>query len=328
MIFENLPTTPTSEELLDKAFSRAARAGRAKQGVEAQESMLQTSSNILGDNLHNVVTAWPDFESVDPFYYELADAVLQREFDDNRGVDALRQHLSEISWASNKTHDLGREYIGKLPWGDTDAARKIRKQGFARMGSVMDQIEEDLDAVGRARDALKGLPEIDPDDPTVVVAGYPNVGKSSFANAVSSAKIETAEYPFTTKGVQVGHFEADRVRWQIVDTPGLLDRPADERNGIEDQAVSALAHAADVILFFLDASGTCGYPLDSQRALRAEVADQFDDVPLVTVCNKADLSTDVEADCYMSVEDGEGVQETLDAAVEAVGYEPELPHEQ
>jgi nucleolar GTP-binding protein len=30
----------------------------------------------------------------------------------------------------------------------------------------------------------------------------------------------------------------------------------------------------------------------------------------------------------MSVEDGEGVQETLDAAVEAVGYEPELPHEQ
>jgi len=328
MIFENLPTTPTSEELLDKAFSRAARAGRAKGGYEAQESMLQTSSNILGDNLRNVVTAWPDFDTVDPFYYELADAVLRREFDDDRGVDALRQHLSEISWAASKTHDLGREYIGKLPRGDTDSMRTVRKQGFARMGSVMDQIEEDLDAVGRARDALKGLPEIDPDDPTIVVAGYPNVGKSSFVNAVSTAKIETAEYPFTTKGIEVGHLDVERVRWQIVDTPGLLDRPADERNEIENQAVSALAHAGDVILFFLDASETCGYMLDDQRALRAEVAAEFGDVPLVTVCNKADLSEDVAADCYMSVENGEGVQATLDAAVEAVGYEPTLPHEE
>ncbi|WP_232700393.1 NOG1 family protein [Halobacterium wangiae] len=327
MIFENLPTTPTSEELLDKAFSRAARSGRAKGGREAQESMLQTSSNILGDNLHNVVTEWPDFDQVDPFYYELADAILRKEFDSDSGVDRLRQHLSEISWAASKTHDLGREYMGKLPH-DTDGARKIRKQAFARMGSVMNQIADDLEAVGRARDALKNLPTIEPDDPTVVVAGYPNVGKSSFANEVSSAKIETAEYPFTTKGIRVGHFEHDRVRWQLVDTPGLLDRPADERNEIENQAVSALAHAGDVILFFLDPSGTCGYPLEDQRALRAEVAAQFPDVPLVTVCNKIDLSDEVEADCYMSVETGEGVAEALEAAVEAVGYEPRLPFEE
>ena len=76
MEFESLPTTPTAEELVDQAFSRAARAGRAKQGVEAQESMLQTASNVLSDNLANVVRAWPDFDVVDPFYRELAEAVL------------------------------------------------------------------------------------------------------------------------------------------------------------------------------------------------------------------------------------------------------------
>ena len=328
MIFENLPTTPTSEELLDKAFSRAARAGRAKQGVEAQESMLQTSSNILGDNLHNVVTSWPDFDDVDDFYYDLADAVLRKELHEDGGVDAVRQHLSELSWASRKTHDLGREYMGKLPRGDTDAARKIRKQGFARMGSVMDQVADDLAAVGAARDALRVLPDIRPDEPTVVVAGYPNVGKSSFVNTVTNARNETAEYPFTTKSIRVGHFERERVRWQIVDTPGLLDRPADERNDIEGQAVSALTHLADVILFFVDASATCGYPLSDQRALRAEVAEEFSDTPLVTVCNKADLSRDAETDCYMSVETGENVEETLDEAVEAAGYEHKLPFEE
>mgnify|MGYP000008005699 CR=1 FL=1 len=44
--FEQLPTTPRSEELIDKAFSRAARAGRAKSGVEAQRSMLQTAETV------------------------------------------------------------------------------------------------------------------------------------------------------------------------------------------------------------------------------------------------------------------------------------------
>ncbi len=48
---------------------------------------------------------------------------------------------------------------------------------------------------------------------------------------------------------------------------------------------------------------------------------------VLTVCNKSDLSTDVDADAYMSVESGENVEGVLDAAVEAVGYEPELPFE-
>ncbi|MFB6094306.1 MAG: NOG1 family protein [Halanaeroarchaeum sp.] len=326
MIFEGLPTTPTSEELLDQAFSRAARAGRAKSGVEAQESMLQTASNVLSDNLENVVTAWPDFETVDPFYYELADAIAD--------VDDLRQHLSQVHWASRKTHDLGREYAGRLPSGDTEAAIAVRKQGFARMGSVLNQIEDDLAAIAAARDDLKTLPEVDPDAPTVVVAGYPNVGKTAFVNAVTNARNETAAYPFTTKGVRIGHVERDHVRYQLLDTPGLLDRPAEERNEIESQAVSALTHAADAVLYLYDASETCGYDLAAQRALQAELADRFD-VPLLTVCNKADLSTAVEADLTMTVPDhadGEGTgddpEAILDAVVDALEYEPDLPFEE
>ena len=99
MIFEGLPTTPRSEELVDKAFSRAARAGRAKHGHDAQESMLRTAGNVLSDNLENVVVSWPDFGfDVDPFYYELADAIVD--------VDRLRQALSQVMWASRQIEDL------------------------------------------------------------------------------------------------------------------------------------------------------------------------------------------------------------------------------
>ncbi|QLG28035.1 NOG1 family protein [Halorarum halophilum] len=317
MIFENLPTTPRAEELVDKAFSRAARAGRAKGGIEAQESMLRTAGNILSDNLENVSNDWPDFEyEVDPFYYELADAVVN--------VDDLRQSLSEVNWASNQIAELRSEYASKIRKSNVDTARKHRKQAFARMADIVDEISDDLLAVGEARDALKGLPDIRPDEPAIVVAGYPNVGKSSFVNEVTRASNEIASYPFTTKAVQIGHFERDRIRYQIIDTPGLLDRPAHERNDIERQAVSALTHLADAVLFVVDASGDCGYPLDDQLALLEEVEATFD-APVLLVCNKSDRSRDVDADAYMSVTEDENVDEVLDMAVEAVGFEPDLP---
>jgi len=331
MIFEDLPTVPRSEELIDQAFSRAARAGRAKSGYEAQQSMLRTASNVLSDNLEHAVAAWPDFEAVDPFYRELADAIVRRELPDaaegdDQGVDILRKSLSEIAWASRKTHELGREYQGRLP-GDPDGARKLRKQGFARMADVVREVEGDLERVGAARDALKTLPEIRADEPTIVVAGYPNVGKSSFVNAVTSADNETAEYPFTTRGVHLGHLERDHVRYQLVDTPGLLDRPADERNDIEAQAVSALSHLADAVLVVVDPSGYAGYPTDVQLELR-DALDAGFEAPVLTVANKADLDGEVEADHHMSVTEGEGVEAVVDAAVAAVDHEPTLPFEE
>jgi len=315
--FEDLPVMLTADELVDKAFSRAARAGRAKSGVDAQQSMLQTAANIVSDNLENVVTGWPDFDDIDPFYRELADATV--------GVDGMRQSLNELGWASRKATDIREEYQRRLA-GDADTARKLRKQAFARLADVVEEIEDDIQALSDAKNSLRDLPDIRPDEPTIVVAGYPNVGKSTFVNSLTRASNEIASYPFTTTEIHVGHVESDRIRYQLVDTPGLLDRPADERNEIESQAVSALAHAADAVLVVLDASGECGYPVDVQLTLLADLRERFE-VPVLSVCNKADRSRAVEADHYMSVTEGENVDSVLEAAVEAIGYEPEIPFE-
>ena len=321
MIFEGLPTTPRSAELVDKAFSRASRAGRAKHGHDAQESMLRTAGNVLSDNLENVVVSWPDFGfDVDPFYYELADAIVD--------VDRLRQALSQVMWASRQIESLRDEYTTKVRNANLETARKHRKQAFARMADVMEQIEADLRYVGDARDALRDLPDVRPDEPAIVVAGYPNVGKSSFVNRVTRASNEIAEYPFTTRGVALGHVERDHLRYQIVDTPGLLDRPDAERNDIERQAVSALTHLADVVLVVVDPSGDCGYPLDVQLELREEVRDRFDaSTPVITVANKHDRfdAVDADVDATMSVTEDEHVDAVLELAVDAAAYEPPLP---
>jgi nucleolar GTP-binding protein len=316
--FEQLPTTPRSEELLDKAFSRASRAGRAKSGTDAQQSMLLTAANIISDNLANVVSDWPDFDRLDPFYYELADALVD--------ADALRQHLNELSWASSKATEIRHEYESRLS-GDRETAIKFRKQAFARIADVVEEVEDDLLAVGDARERLRNLPDIRPDEPTIVVAGYPNVGKSSFVNTVTRASNEEASYPFTTTDIQIGHVEADHIKYQLVDTPGLLDRPPEDRNDSESQAVSALEHAGDAVMVVLDPSGDCGYPMDVQLQLRADIVDRFD-VPVVTVANKRDRfegAPPADADHVMSVANGEHVDTVLDAVIEAVDYEPGLP---
>ncbi len=335
--FEQLPTTPLADELVDKAFSRGARAGRAKSGIDAQHSMLQTAANIISDNLENVVTAWPDFDHLHPFYRNLADAVV--------GVDSLRKNLNEINWASTKATDLRKEYESRLYKSDLETATKLRKQAYARLADVVEEIADDLEALMDAREALRVLPDIRPDHPTIVVAGYPNVGKSSFVNAVTRASNREASYPFTTTQVHVGHVEHKHMNHQLVDTPGLLDRPPEERNEVESQAINALEHAADAVLVILDPSLDCGYPLDMQRALRDDIEARFD-VPVISIYNKIDrldpeereklvaeeqervagteLTFDPETN-LMSVTEDENVQTVLDRALDAVGYEPELP---
>jgi nucleolar GTP-binding protein len=56
-----------------------------------------------------------------------------------------------------------------------------------------------------------------------MLTGYPNVGKSSFINSVSKANVEAEPYPFTTKALYVGHSEYKTTRFQIIDSPGVLD---------------------------------------------------------------------------------------------------------
>ena len=77
------------------------------------------------------------------------------------------------------------------------------------------------------------MPTVDFDAFTVVIAGFPNVGKSTVLRRLTGAKPKVAEYPFTTKGIQIGYLETKWNKIQVIDTPGLLDRPIDQMNNIE-----------------------------------------------------------------------------------------------
>lgn len=67
----------------------------------------------------------------------------------------------------------------------------------------------------QVRQHMSRLPSIDPNTRTILVCGYPNVGKSSFINKVTRADVEVQPYAFTTRSLYVGHTDYKYLRWQV-----------------------------------------------------------------------------------------------------------------
>lgn len=302
MEFETIPTVPTADEVLDRSLRRAAAKKKLKINVDrANEDFVRAVASAIHDKLKSVVSSFPSFERLPPFYQEVTDILVS--------LDRLKRSLGAVTWAADQVMVIGSGYARSMR--SADDTGPIRRQAVARIASVVHQVEDDLLFLNEARNILRKLPHVSDDEFTVVVAGYPNVGKSSFIKLVSTAAPEIAAYPFTTKGVIVGHRDiGKRERIQFIDTPGVLERPAEERNPIERQAVSAIINTADVVLFILDASEHCGYALDDQVQLQNEIR-QLVDVPVVAVANKADIRG-IEGYPAMSTLTGEGVEEVLD----------------
>jgi nucleolar GTP-binding protein len=306
--FEKIPTVPTAEEILDRSFRRAAKKMKEKTNKDrANEEFVRAVGAAVHDRLVSIIQGFPEFDQIPCFYREMADILF--------GMDRIRQSLGAVGWAAKHTKMVGNQLA--VQTRKSDDTTLVRKRTVARLASMVHQIDKDLRFLNEVRNVLRQLPHVD-DACTIVIAGYPNVGKSSFIRQVSSAAPEIASYPFTTKGIIVGHRNMGRERIQFVDTPGILDRPAEQRNAIEKQALAAMINVADIILFILDPSEHCGYPMEVQLNLLEEVKGLID-VPLVVVSNKSDI-TAAEGYLAMSTQTGDGVEAVL---AEILSHKPE-----
>ena len=68
----------------------------------------------------------------------------------------------------------------------------------------------------------------------------------------------------------------------------MLDRPIEERNTVEMQSITALAHLQCAVLYVLDISEQCGFDLKQQVALFESIQPLFLNKPLIVAVNKVD----------------------------------------
>ena len=206
--------------------------------------------------------------------------------------DHYKLALGQIASAKHLIDNVGKEYLKLLKYGDSlYRCKALKRAALGRMATIMKRQKESLAYLEQVRQHMARLPSIDASGRTLLLCGYPNVGKSSFMNCVTRAEVDVQPYAFTTKSLFVGHMDYKYLRWQVIDTPGLLDHPLEERNTIEMQSITALAHIRACVLYFVDLSGQCGYTLGQQLALFKSLKALFIGKPVMLVTTKSDIMT-------------------------------------
>ncbi|KAG4385271.1 hypothetical protein AAZX31_12G055300 [Glycine max] len=288
--FKKITVVPNGKDVVDIILSRTQRQtptvvhkgyaiSRLRQFYMRKVKYTQQNFH---DKLSTIIDEFPRLDDIHPFYGDLLHVLYNK--------DHYKLALGQINTARNLIGKIAKDYVKLLKYGDSLYRCKCLKvAALGRMCTVIKRVGPSLAYLEQVRQHMARLPSIDPNTRTILICGYPNVGKSSFINKITRADVDVQPYAFTTKSLFVGHTDYKYLRYQVIDTPGILDRPFEDRNIIEMCSITALAHLRAAILFFLDVSGSCGYSIAQQAALFHSIKSLFMNKPLIIVCNKTDL---------------------------------------
>lgn len=156
---------------------------------------------------------------------------------------------------------------------------------------------------------------------SVVIAGRPNAGKSTLINCLAGRDVAiVTEIAGTTRDVMREHVLLDDIPLHLIDTAGLRDSDdIVEREGIK-RAWEEVKRA-DCLLMISDSSSS-----EEETLLHKAISETLpDDVPIIRVCNKIDLSGKTAKregrTVYLSARSGQGLTFLKDAIKEVVGYQ-------
>ncbi len=154
--------------------------------------------------------------------------------------------------------------------------------------------------------------------PTVALAGYTNVGKSTLLNALTGADVSVENRLFETLDPTTRGFEHDGKRYLVTDTVGFIRRlPTQLVEGFASTLEETLV--ADIVLHVVDASAPDERLEEMIDAVDAVLADiGADEVPRELVLNKIDrvdpltrkrLGNRFPSSLQISAVTGEGIDE-------------------
>jgi nucleolar GTP-binding protein len=297
------PRAPPSVGILDTAFHRASLAtphGETKAERDRLRAKLKVVRSAATVVRHLRLEARRFGK---PGLTEFEQALVASAF----GEGTLDRSLLRLRRAEERIRELAREAerATRGASGSEELGDQIRAF-YGRLSSFVREVDRDIENLRAISEFLRDRPHLDPSAPTLVVAGFPNVGKSSLVARLSTAHPKVADYPFTTLSIAVGHADLGFDRLQVLDTPGVLGR-AHRANLAEEEATTAVGRAATVVLFVIDPTGSSGYTLEEQEALLGRWRQEYPALPIVDVETKADLGRRTTDRPRVSATTGEGI---------------------
>lgn len=315
--FKDIQTIPTAKALVDIVLSRTNRKTptvihpgfkitRIRNFYMRKVKYCQTT---YGEKFAKILEDFPKIDDIHPFYADLCNVLYDR--------DHYKLALGQVNATRKIVDSVAKDYVKMMKFGDSlYKCKMLKRAALGRMATSVKKLQGTLTYLEEVRQHLGRLPTINPATRTLIITGYPNVGKSSFMNIVTNANVDVQPYAFTTKSLFVGHLDYNYTRWQVIDTPGILDHPLEDRNVIEMTAITALAHLPAAILFFVDISEMCGYSIPTQVALFHAIKPLFRHRPLLVILNKTDLRPMSE----LSAEEKQLLESMKDGSDESVSF--------
>ena len=316
-IFTRLPSVAAAAELKASARKRATRAtpGKGLKDAAREKSLgvkrLEAMTSAYCTPLKTYVKGFPNPDRFHPFERALLELTLsdKKYRATVEAVDVMRKGLYGIG--KGYAAQVNNQHKSAEMKATTEKGMNEMEAYYAKHGRCVD----DLKSIAKM---LRRLPVAELETPTVALVGAPNVGKSSLVQALSSGKSEINNYPFTTKGIKMGHFFVETERHIVTDTPGLINRADRDRNKIELLTIATLEHLPTCVVFVTDLSGLSGTSIADQLELRESLYQQFAHRrPWIDVLSKAALVpvlggvTDPEAQELWNEEDVREANEAI-----------------
>ncbi|KAL7270972.1 Nucleolar GTP-binding protein 1 [Rhizina undulata] len=289
LTWKSIAPVPTSEEFLDIVLSRTQRrlptqirAGFKISRIRAfYLRKVKFTEQTFAEKLGAILETFPRLQDIHPFHSALMNTLYD--------ADHFRIALGQLSTAKHLIEQIARDYVRLIKYAQSlFQCKQLKRAALGRMATITKRLKGSLEYLEQVRQHLGRLPSIDPNTRTLLICGYPNVGKSSFLKSVTRADVDVQPYAFTTKSLFVGHFDYKYLRFQAIDTPGILDHPLEEMNTIEMQSITAIAHLRSAVLYFVDLSEQCGYTVEAQVKLFHSIKPLFANKIVFLVVNKID----------------------------------------
>ncbi len=206
-IVEDTEKTPNSGKYetiasnlpLAKHFRTQIRAGFKISRIRAfYTRKVKYTSETFSERLSTTIEAFPRLADIHPFHRDLLNTLYD--------ADHFRIALGQLSTAKTLIETVARDYVRLLKYGQSlFQCKQLKRAALGRMATICKRLKDPLVYLEQVRQHLGRLPSIDPNTRTLVIAGFPNVGKSSFLKSISRADVEVQPYAFTTKSLYVGH---------------------------------------------------------------------------------------------------------------------------
>ncbi|MCJ1450955.1 Nucleolar GTP-binding protein 1 [Mycoblastus sanguinarius] len=324
--WKDIAPVPTSQEFLDVVLSRTQRRlpTQIRSGFKISRirgfytRKVRYTQETFTEKLSLILDGFPRLQDIHPFHKDLLNTLYD--------ADHFRIALGQLSTAKHLIETVSRDYVRLLKCEVFDSpdpeksadlclldaqslfqCKQLKRAALGRMSTICRRLRDPLVYLEQVRQHLGRLPSIDPNTRTLLICGYPNgqldptgilgllvnapfqVGKSSFIRSITRADVDVQPYAFTTKSLFVGHFDYKYLRFQAIDTPGLLDHPLEDMNPIEMTSITAIAHLRSCILYFMDLSEQCGYSVQAQIQLFQSIKPLFANKIVFVVINKIDV---------------------------------------